>query len=99
MLFAVFLVRYSSGYILKVSVVSDNTFVFFLFFFEVDPVLTVYRKGYIQQLKIPNWISLASLALTGFLIISFIVLPAKDTKRNFLSLGLLFFVLFIAVGL
>ncbi|KAF2687040.1 hypothetical protein K458DRAFT_440942 [Lentithecium fluviatile CBS 122367] len=65
----------------------------------LDKALFSDRGGYWQQqLRIPNYLSLLSVILCYFLLLSFAVLPAEATHRHYLSVVLLFPVLFISLS-
>ncbi|KAF2191070.1 hypothetical protein K469DRAFT_746511 [Zopfia rhizophila CBS 207.26] len=51
-----------------------------------------------QQLRVPNFLSILSLVLCVFLLLSFAVLPPEATHRHYLSVGLVFPVLFISLS-
>jgi hypothetical protein len=51
-----------------------------------------------QQLRVPNYLSILSVILCSFLLLSFAVLPSSQTHRHYLSVGLLFPVLFISLS-
>ncbi|KAF2019714.1 hypothetical protein BU24DRAFT_489619 [Aaosphaeria arxii CBS 175.79] len=58
----------------------------------------VYHSEWKQQLRISNYLSILSVALCVFLLLSFAVLPASATRRHYLSVGLLFPVLSISLS-
>jgi hypothetical protein len=51
-----------------------------------------------QQLRVPNYLSVLSVILCSFLLLSFAVLPPSETHCHYLSIGLLFPVLFISLS-
>ncbi|KAF2747996.1 hypothetical protein M011DRAFT_476628 [Sporormia fimetaria CBS 119925] len=57
-----------------------------------------YPPEWEDQLRIPNYLSVLSVILCCFLLVSFVVLPASRTHRHHLSVGLLFPVLFISTS-
>ncbi|KAF2657961.1 hypothetical protein K491DRAFT_565293, partial [Lophiostoma macrostomum CBS 122681] len=58
----------------------------------------LYPPEWKQQLRVPNYLSILSVILCCFLLLSFAVLPASHTHRHYLSVGLLFPVLFISLS-
>lgn len=54
--------------------------------------------GFQTRTEIANWVNVAALAVTFFLLVSFIVLPVKWTHRHYLSVCLTIGVMFIEVG-
>jgi hypothetical protein len=56
------------------------------------PVLTI--AGFIQRTQVANWLNVAALVATMFLLLSFFILPVKWTHRHYLSICLA-----LAVGL
>ncbi|KAF2712474.1 hypothetical protein K504DRAFT_204898 [Pleomassaria siparia CBS 279.74] len=58
----------------------------------------VYPPVWKQQIRVPNYLSILSVILCGFLLLSFAVLPPEKTHRHYLSVGLLFPVLFISLS-
>ncbi|KAF2500413.1 hypothetical protein BU16DRAFT_556883 [Lophium mytilinum] len=58
----------------------------------------VYPADWKTQLKVPNYLSILSLLLCLFLLLSFALLPPEKTQRHYLSVGLLFPVLFISLS-
>ncbi|KAF2281494.1 uncharacterized protein EI97DRAFT_367046, partial [Westerdykella ornata] len=58
----------------------------------------LYPPEWKQQLRVPNYLSILSVALCCFLLLSFAVLPPGQTHRHYLSVGLLFPVLFISLS-
>jgi hypothetical protein len=55
--------------------------------------------GFQARTEIANWVNVAALAVTFFLLISFIVLPIKWTHRHYLSVCLTIGVMFIEVSI
>ena len=51
-----------------------------------------------RQLRIPNYLSIISVILCSFLLLSFAALPPTQTYRHYLSVGLLFPILFISLS-
>lgn len=51
-----------------------------------------------SHLRAPNYLSIFSVALCLFLLLSFVVLPPEVTHRHYLSVGLVFPVLFISLS-
>ncbi|KAF2789922.1 hypothetical protein K505DRAFT_312353, partial [Melanomma pulvis-pyrius CBS 109.77] len=51
-----------------------------------------------EQLRVTNYLSVLSVILCSFLLLSFAVLPAAQTHQHYLSVGLLFSVLFISLS-
>ncbi|PSN67167.1 hypothetical protein BS50DRAFT_588169 [Corynespora cassiicola Philippines] len=58
----------------------------------------LYSASWRSQLRVPNYLSILSVILCLFLLLSFAVLPAEQTHRHYLSVGLLFPVLFISLS-
>lgn len=58
----------------------------------------VYPPDWSSQLKVPNFLSTFSLVLCIFLLLSFAILPPEKSHRHYLSVGLLFPVLFISLS-
>jgi hypothetical protein len=58
----------------------------------------VYPSEWKLQLKVPNYLSILSVVLCLFLLVSFAVLPPEASHRHYLSVGLLFPVLFISLS-
>ncbi|CAI6340341.1 unnamed protein product [Periconia digitata] len=58
----------------------------------------LYPPEWQQQLRVPNYLSILSVILCCFLLLSFAVLPPEVTHRHYLSVGLLFPVLFITLS-
>jgi hypothetical protein len=54
--------------------------------------------GFQKRTEIANWVNLAALVVTFFLLVSFIVLPVKWTHRHYLSVCLTIGVMFIEVS-
>ncbi|KAJ4305138.1 hypothetical protein N0V90_000669 [Kalmusia sp. IMI 367209] len=51
-----------------------------------------------QELRVPNYLSILSVTLCLFILISFAALPPDTTHRHYLSVGLLISVLFISLS-
>ncbi|KAF2097004.1 hypothetical protein NA57DRAFT_77255 [Rhizodiscina lignyota] len=49
----------------------------------------VYSDKLLDHLEIPGWISVASLVLCAFLLLTWIVLPPERSHRHYLSIGLI----------
>jgi hypothetical protein len=81
-------VRYSNGYTLMVCLQRASGY---------DDVTTDDHTDFINQLKIPNYISTVSLGLGCFMFLTYVCLPKKSTGRHYLSIGLLISITFIAV--
>ncbi|KAL5441043.1 hypothetical protein PMIN06_009485 [Paraphaeosphaeria minitans] len=58
----------------------------------------LYKPNWEDHLRIPNYLSVLSVTLCLFLMLSFAVLPPEATYRHYLSVGLLFPVLFISLS-
>ncbi|KAF2115876.1 hypothetical protein BDV96DRAFT_492688, partial [Lophiotrema nucula] len=58
----------------------------------------VYPPDWDDQLRVPNYLSILSVILCLFLLLSFAILPPEKTHRHYLSVGLLFPVLFISLS-
>ncbi|KAF2000061.1 hypothetical protein P154DRAFT_395386, partial [Amniculicola lignicola CBS 123094] len=58
----------------------------------------VYPPEWKQQLRVPNYLSILSVILCVFLLLSFAVLPPEKTHRHYLSVGLLVPVLMISLS-
>jgi hypothetical protein len=58
----------------------------------------LYRLGWQQHLRIPNYLSILSVILCSSLLLSFLVLPAMQSHRHYLSIGLLIPVLLISLA-
>ncbi|KAF2865900.1 hypothetical protein BDV95DRAFT_623358 [Massariosphaeria phaeospora] len=58
----------------------------------------IYPPEWKHQLRVPNYLSVLSVILCSFLLLSFAVLPSSQTHRHYLSVGLLVPVLFIALS-
>ena len=48
----------------------------------------LHQIGFEQRTEVANWVNVAALATTFFLLLSFIVLPTKWTHRHYLSICL-----------
>jgi hypothetical protein len=57
----------------------------------------LYRLGWEQRLRTPKYLSILSVVLCSFLLLSFLVLPAAQSHRHYLSIGLLIPVLLISL--
>jgi hypothetical protein len=53
--------------------------------------------GFQKRTEIANWVNVAALVVTFFLLVSFVVLPVKWTHRHYLSVCLTIGVMFIEV--
>lgn len=62
-------------------------------------VRTLTLTGFEHRTEIANWVNVAALILTVFLLLSFAVLPVKWTHRHYLSICLALGVACIEVGL
>ncbi|KAF1978368.1 hypothetical protein BU23DRAFT_563979 [Bimuria novae-zelandiae CBS 107.79] len=58
----------------------------------------LYPSQWQDQLRVPNYLSILSVALCLFLLLSFAVLSPETTHRHYLSVGLLFSVLSISLS-
>ncbi|KAF1959644.1 hypothetical protein CC80DRAFT_514137 [Byssothecium circinans] len=58
----------------------------------------LYPPEWKSQLRVPNYLAILSVVLCCFLLLSFAVLPPEQTHRHYLSVGLLFPVLFISLS-
>ncbi|KAL5379641.1 hypothetical protein DPSP01_008339 [Paraphaeosphaeria sporulosa] len=58
----------------------------------------LYKPNWEDHLRIPNYLSVLSVTLCLFLMLSFAVLPPEATHRHYLSIGLLFSVVFISLS-
>ncbi|KAF2727956.1 hypothetical protein EJ04DRAFT_478123 [Polyplosphaeria fusca] len=58
----------------------------------------LYPPEWKSQLRVSNYLAILSIVLCSFLLLSFAVLPPEKTHRHYLSMGLLFPVLFISLS-
>jgi hypothetical protein len=54
--------------------------------------------GFQKRTQVANWVNVAAVVVTFFLLISFIVLPVKWTHRHYLSVCLTIGVMFMEVS-
>ncbi|KAE8826873.1 hypothetical protein PTNB85_06782 [Pyrenophora teres f. teres] len=58
----------------------------------------IYAPNWRTRLRIPNYLSILSVTLCAFLLLSFLALPPSKTHRHYLSVGLLIPVLLISLS-
>jgi len=58
----------------------------------------VYSEAWEEQSKIGNYVSIASLILNSWLLLTFIILPEEKSHRHYLSIGLTVSFLMIAIA-
>ncbi|KAH7139444.1 hypothetical protein B0J11DRAFT_589264 [Dendryphion nanum] len=58
----------------------------------------IYSPDWQTHVRIPNYLSILSVILCSFLLISFLVLPPTQSHRHYLSVGLVIPVLFISLS-
>ena len=55
--------------------------------------------GFIQRTQVANWLNVAAMVATTFLLLSFLILPVKWTHRHYLSICVAFAVAVMEVHL
>ncbi|KAF2453325.1 hypothetical protein BDY21DRAFT_402361, partial [Lineolata rhizophorae] len=58
----------------------------------------VYPDDFVTQLRIANWISVASFIICVWLLISYAVLPSKKSHRHYLNVGLIISVIVLLLA-
>ncbi|KAG9379508.1 hypothetical protein A1F94_009864 [Pyrenophora tritici-repentis] len=58
----------------------------------------IYAPNWRTRLRIPNYLSILSVTLCTFLLLSFLALPPSKTHRHYLSVGLLIPVLLVSLS-
>lgn len=51
-------------------------------------LLTTYPEGFLKRTEVSNWVNVAFVPFTAFMLLSFALLPTKWTHRHFLSVCL-----------
>ncbi|KAH7380669.1 hypothetical protein BKA66DRAFT_609761 [Pyrenochaeta sp. MPI-SDFR-AT-0127] len=58
----------------------------------------VYTPDWQSRLRIPNYLSILSVLLCSFLLLSFLILPSAQSHRHYLSVGMLVSVILISLS-
>lgn len=58
----------------------------------------VYSDGFDNQARIANYVSIISLVLNTFLLVTFIAIPGEKSHRHYLSIGLTVSLILIAIA-
>ncbi|KAH7041900.1 hypothetical protein B0J12DRAFT_580073 [Macrophomina phaseolina] len=57
----------------------------------------VYPEEFTDKLKIANYVGISSVALCGFLLLSFLVLPPERSNRHYLTIGVTLAITFFSI--